>query len=164
MAGNSKIEWTDHTFNPWMGCTNVSPGCDNCYAQIWAERFGVVEWGNAPRKKKSPAGWREPRKWNDDAPAFEAQHGRRQRVFCASLADVFDNQVDPTWRAETFDLIRATPNLDWLLLTKRPQNIRNSAETPPPIATYATRGIAPTSSFAGKESPGNRSDRRRGCS
>lgn len=123
MAQNSKIEWTDHTFNPWMGCTNVSPGCDHCYAEAWAARFGLVEWGNAPRKKKSAAGWREPVKWNAAGPAFEAEHGRRQRVFCASLADAFDNQVDPAWRTELFDLIRNTASLDWLLLTKRPQNI-----------------------------------------
>lgn len=123
MAENSKIEWTDHTFNPWMGCTNVSPGCDNCYAEAWAERFGIVEWGNAPRRRTSTAAWRAPIKWNAGAPAFEAKHGRRQRVFCASLADVFDNQVDPAWRADLFALIRAAPNLDWLLLTKRPQNI-----------------------------------------
>ena len=125
----TKIEWADHTFNPWMGCTNVSPGCDNCYAEAWAERFGIVQWGNAPRRRTSSAVWREPPKWNNEAQAFQAAHGRRQRVFCASLAEVFDNQVDPTWRADLFDLIRAAPALDWLLLTKRPQNIRKMLPT-----------------------------------
>src|SRR5258708_6509049 len=123
MAQNSKIEWTDHTFNPWVGCTNVSPGCDHCYAESWSKRSGLVKWGNNPRRRTSEAYWRAPAKWQAGAAAFRAQHGRRQRVFCASLADVFDNQVDKAWRAELFDLIAAAPALDWLLLTKRPQNI-----------------------------------------
>jgi protein gp37 len=123
MAQNSKIEWTDHTFNPWIGCTNVSPGCDHCYAESWSKRSGLVKWGNNPRRRTSEAYWRAPLKWQATAAAYQAQHGRRQRVFCASLADVFDNQVDPAWRADLFDLIAATPALDWLLLTKRPQNI-----------------------------------------
>jgi protein gp37 len=123
MAQNSKIEWTDHTFNPWVGCTNVSPGCDHCYAESWSKRSGLVKWGNNPRRRTSEAYWRAPLKWQQLANAFEAQHGRRQRVFCASLADVFDNQVDAGWRADLFVLIAATPALDWLLLTKRPQNV-----------------------------------------
>jgi protein gp37 len=124
MAQNSKIEWTDHTFNPWVGCTNVSPGCDHCYAESWSKRSGLVKWGNSPRRRTSEAYWRAPLKWQARAPAFQAQHGRRQRVFCASLADVFDNQADAIWRADLFALITATPSLDWLLLTKRPQNIK----------------------------------------
>jgi protein gp37 len=124
MAQNSKIEWTDHTFNPWVGCTNVSPGCDHCYAESWSKRSGLVKWGNSPRRRTSEAYWRAPLKWQAGAPAFRAQHGRRQRVFCASLADVFDNQADAKWRADLFALIAATPSLDWLLLTKRPQNIK----------------------------------------
>ena len=123
MAQNSKIEWTDHTFNPWVGCTNVSPGCDHCYAESWSKRSGLVKWGNNPRRRTSEAYWRAPLKWQGLANAFQAQHSRRQRVFCASLADVFDNQVDAGWRADLFALIAATPALDWLLLTKRPQNI-----------------------------------------
>lgn len=123
MAQNSKIEWTDHTFNPWVGCTNVSPGCDHCYAEAWSKRSGLVQWGKYPRRRTSEAYWHAPMKWQAVAASFQAQHGRRQRVFCASLADVFDNQVDPAWRADLFDLIVSTPALDWLLLTKRPQNI-----------------------------------------
>jgi protein gp37 len=123
MAQNSKIEWTDHTFNPWIGCTNVSPGCDHCYAESWSKRSGLVKWGNNPRRRTSEAYWRGPLKWQVAGAAFQAQHGRRQRVFCASLADVFDNQVSPAWRADLFALIAATPALDWLLLTKRPQNL-----------------------------------------
>jgi protein gp37 len=124
MAQNSKIEWTDHTFNPWVGCTNVSPGCDHCYAESWSKRSGLVKWGNSPRRRTSEAYWRAPMKWQEAAAKFHAQYGRRQRVFCASLADVFDNQAETLWRSELFTLIAATPSLDWLLLTKRPQNIR----------------------------------------
>lgn len=127
MSENSKIEWTDHTFNPWEGCQKVGPGCDHCYAETRNARFAggtAVNWGpGAPRRRTSPANWRKPLQWNRDG-AFYAIHGRRQRVFCASLADVFDNQVPETWRWDLFRLIRDTPNLDWLLLTKRIGNAR----------------------------------------
>lgn len=118
---NSSIEWTDHTFNPWIGCTKVSPGCDHCYAeQRMDKRLHVVNWGpGAPRKRTSAKNWEDPEKWNANHEAFFAQHGRRQRVFCASLADVFDNEVPVLWRADLLALINETPNLDWLLLTKR---------------------------------------------
>jgi protein gp37 len=120
MAENSKIEWTDHTFNPWIGCQKVSPGCDNCYAESLAKRYGWVEWGpHGERKRTSEANWRKPRQWAKAARGAE----RRPRVFCASLADVFDNQVPGEWRKDLFDLIAATPELDWLLLTKRPENL-----------------------------------------
>ncbi|ASS56846.1 phage Gp37/Gp68 family protein [Rhizobium leguminosarum] len=128
MAETTKIEWSDSTFNPWTGCTKVSPACDNCYAEAWAKRSGMVKWGNHPRRRTSLANWREPLKWQRAADAFFAIHRRRRRVFCASLADVFDNQVDPAWRKDLFDLIRATPDLEWLLLTKRPQNIIKLSE------------------------------------
>ena len=126
MAENTKIEWTDHTFNPWIGCTKVGPGCDHCYAEnLMDKRMGVAVWGpgNA-RVRTKEANWKMPLRWNAQAAAFMAQHGRRQRVFCASLADVFDNAVDPQWRADLFGLIQQTPNLDWLLLTKRIGNVR----------------------------------------
>lgn len=123
MAENSKIEWTDHTFNPWEGCTKVSPGCDNCYAEARDKRFtGGALWGaKAPRRRTSAANWKKPHQWNKQAQA----EGRRYRVFCASLADVFDNHASilPEWRADLWHLIHQTPHLDWLLLTKRPQNI-----------------------------------------
>jgi protein gp37 len=130
MGFASKIEWTDSTFNPWVGCTKVArprgapSACDFCYAEKWAKRSGQVEWGGHPRRRTTKANWRNPIKWNDGAAAFYKRHQRRQRVFCASLADVFDNQVDPIWRKELFDLIRRCDQLDWQLLTKRPQNIR----------------------------------------
>lgn len=121
MAENSTIEWCDHTFNPWEGCQKVGPGCDNCYAEARDLRFtGGTHWGpNAPRRLTSQANWAKPIKWNREA----AASGARPRVFCASLADVFDNAVDPAWREDLWRLIAATPNLDWLLLTKRPSNI-----------------------------------------
>lgn len=123
MSENSKIEWCDHTFNPWVGCTPVSAACDYCYAERWAKRSGLVEWGNNPRHRTSPAYWRQPLKWNANARRFFDEHGRRQRVFCASLADVFDNQVSERWRNDLWELIAECRELDWLLLTKRPQNI-----------------------------------------
>ena len=123
MSENTKIEWADHTFNPWEGCQKVGPGCDNCYAEARNARFAggvAVNWGpGAPRRRTSPANWRKPLQWDAHADAFKAQHGRRQRVFCASLADVFDNAVEPEWRQDLANLILQTPNLDWLLLTKR---------------------------------------------
>lgn len=132
MAENTKIEWTDHTFNPFIGCTKVSPGCDNCYAEnLMDTRMGKVVWGpKGERVRTSPANWNKPLKWNANHAAFFAEHGRRQRVFCASLADVFDNAVDPQWREDLFKLIEATPNLDWLLLTKRIGNVSNMLPVP----------------------------------
>jgi protein gp37 len=135
MAGISKIEWTDSTFNPWVGCTKIkradhkSSACDFCYAEKWAKRSGQVVWGNHPRRRTTASYWNAPSAWNKRATEFQSKFGRRQRVFCASLADVFDNQVDPTWRADLFELIRDCDQLDWLLLTKRPQNIRKMLPT-----------------------------------
>src|ERR1039458_2213458 len=127
MAENSKIEWTDHTFNPWWGCTPVSSACDFCYAEALSKRFGKDLWGNKPRQRTSAQNWNQPRKWNRQAEKM----GVRYRVFCASMADVFDNQVPTEWRDDLWQLIRETPHLDWLLLTKRPQNI--SKMLPPAI-------------------------------
>jgi protein gp37 len=125
MAENSAIEWTDHTFNPWIGCTKVGPGCEHCYAEILATTRLAVEWGpGAPRRHTAASTWQQPRRWDRKAAAA----GVRQRVFCASLADVFDNEVTADWRAELFALIRETPNLDWLLVTKRIGNAAKMAE------------------------------------
>ncbi|KQR83487.1 phage Gp37/Gp68 family protein [Sphingomonas sp. Leaf343] len=127
MAENSAIEWTDHTFNPWEGCQKVGPGCDNCYAETRNARFGggtAPNWGpGAPRRLTSKSNWQKPLQWQAAAEAFAAEHGRRQRVFCASLADVFDNAVPEIWRSTLFGLIDRTPHLDWLLLTKRIGNV-----------------------------------------
>ncbi|KVN82222.1 phage Gp37/Gp68 family protein [Burkholderia ubonensis] len=125
MAENSMIEWTDHTFSPWIGCTKVSPGCDHCYAEhLMDARLHKVVWGpRGERVRTSASTWRQPVRWNARHAEFFAAHGRRQRVFCASLSDVFDNAVDPAWRRDLFALIASTPNLDWLLLTKRIGNV-----------------------------------------
>lgn len=146
MAENSKIEWTDNTFNPWIGCTKVSPACKNCYAERdFDYRYGKAKWGpNGTRVITSDANWKKPLAWNRQA----AADGVRTRVFCASLADVFEDWQGPILssdgtilgkdyrasagkhrltmndvRQRLFDLIDATPNLDWLLLTKRTKNI-----------------------------------------
>jgi protein gp37 len=130
MASVSKIEWTDSTFNPWIGCTKIHrragkpSACDFCYAEAWSKRSGQVVWGDKPRKRTTEAYWRGPLKWNATAEEFHRRMGRRQRVFCASRADVFDNQADPSWRADLFRLVRKCDQLDWQFLTKRPQNIR----------------------------------------
>lgn len=144
MSEGSAIAWCDHTFNPWHGCVKVSPGCQHCYAETW--RFKKADWGpTAKRVRTGESYWKQPLKWNKETwfecsicgwrgpekdagmhfhsdPAFMVQ--TRQRVFCASMADVFeDNAQVANWRGELFQLIQQTPNLDWLLLTKRPELI-----------------------------------------
>lgn len=151
MGAETKIQWCDHTFNPWRGCTKVSPGCAHCYAETMSKRNPAVlgVWGNdGTRVVAADSYWREPLKWNQAAAhgvcvecgtpcrntgiAIDCECGqigavgrvRRPRVFCASLADVFEDRpelVAP--RRRLFELIAATPHLDWLLLTKRPENI-----------------------------------------
>lgn len=134
MAEKTEIAWTDSTFSPWIGCMKVSPGCLNCYAEsMMDKRYHRVEWGQmktettAPsvgtRVRTSASYWRQPLTWNKHHAAFQAKHGHRQRVFCSSLADVFDNQVPAEWRNDLWRLIGDTPELDWLLLTKRPENV-----------------------------------------
>lgn len=119
MGENSKIEWTTHTFNPWIGCQKVGPGCDHCYAEdMMDKRYGRVQWGpHGSRVRTADANWKKPLAWNRAAAAA----GERHRVFCASLADWADTHksISHTWREDLGDLIEATPNLDWLLLTKR---------------------------------------------
>lgn len=124
MGEKTDIAWCDSTFNPWIGCQKVSAGCDHCYAEaLMDKRWHKVTWGpHGERKRTTEANWRQPLTWNKHFAAFQAKHGHRQRVFCASLADVFDNQVPAEWRTDLFDMIASTPNLDWLLLTKRPEN------------------------------------------
>lgn len=154
MAQDTAIEWCDHTFNGWIGCTQVSPGCDHCYAAFSTPaRTQVVEWGaGKPRRRTSAANWKQPIYWDrkpfvecaechwrgearkildisGEAIGWEKQwcpncrrpklQEARRRVFCASLADWLDNEVPAEWLADLLDLIRLTPDLDWLLLTKR---------------------------------------------
>lgn len=125
MGQNSKIEWTDHTFNPWWGCLKVSEACKNCYAEALARRFGQQVWGAASdRRFFSDSHWNEPLKWNRRLEGT----GQRQRVFCASMADVFEPREDlNVSRNRLWDLIGRTPHLDWLLLTKRPLAVSDLA-------------------------------------
>lgn len=156
MSKNTKIQWCDHTFNPWEGCTKVSEGCKNCYAEARDKRWHggtAIHWGKgAPRRRTSEENWKLPLKWNWQGimicecgreVAAKLQKGsgrhltidtcvcnsakpplkpRRPRLFCASLADWLDDEVPIEWLADLLELIAATPNLDWLLLTKRPEN------------------------------------------
>lgn len=137
MAERTEIAWADSTFNPWIGCTKVSPACDHCYASVSTPARSMnIAWGPGQRRHRTKT-WGDPVKWDKAHEAFYAQHGRRQRVFCASLADVFDNEVDPTWLADLFRLIEATPNLDWLLLTKRIGNVERMVEASAPFHRLA---------------------------
>jgi len=137
MAENSAISWTRHTWNPWMGCTKLTPACDGCYAEaLMDKRYGKVQWGNHPRIRTGKHTWNDPFRWQRQA----EKDGDRPFVFCASLADIFDNQVDPQWRADAFDVMRQTPNLVYLLLTKRPQNIVKMADAAGGLPANAALG------------------------
>lgn len=145
MSAVTKIEWCDSTHNEWIGCTPVSPACEHCYAAISTPaRVLGVSWGpGAPRRRNSDATRRLPLRWNRerfhecsvcgwrgsakfadpvccDTPAKPA----RRRVFGDSLNDWLDNEVPAEWLRDYLDLIRLTPNLDWLLLSKRIGNWR----------------------------------------
>lgn len=117
MGEQTKIGWTDHTFNPWVGCTKVSPACDNCYAEGWAKRAGRDVWGAGKLRQRTKT-WGEPLKWNAAAKAA----GIRRKVFGGSLCDVFDAEVPDYWRDEYHaKIIEPCGSLDFLLLTKRPK-------------------------------------------
>jgi protein gp37 len=116
MAENSNIAWTDNTFNPWIGCMKVSAGCDHCYAEAYDNRFNGGHWGaGAERRRTSASNWSKPKKWNRDA----AKAGVRPWVFCASLADVFDNEAPLGARGDLWQLIYECQNLNWQIVTKR---------------------------------------------
>lgn len=137
MGENSKIQWTDHTFNGWIGCTKVSPACDHCYAESLAERYGWAEWGvGKPRHRTSAENWKKPLAWDRKA----AKLGVRHRVFANSLSDWADAEVPNEWRADLIDLVEKTPNLDWLLLTKRPKVARDY---------FRKRGSVPANAWVG---------------
>lgn len=117
MGRETGIAWTDATFNPWWGCTKVSPGCDNCYAAAFDKRVGGSHWGKGqPRREFGDKHWNEPLKWDRGAAAA----GKKTKVFCASMADVMDDEAPDGARGRLWELIDATPNLIWQLLTKRP--------------------------------------------
>lgn len=117
MGDTTDISWADKTFNPWIGCTNISPACDRCYAETLAARWNWVEWGaGKQRKRTSAANWLKPMQWERAA----VRDGTRPRVFCASLADWADAEVPAPWVRDLFEnVITATPHLEWLLLSKR---------------------------------------------
>ena len=120
---DSKIGWCHHSFNPWWGCAKVSPGCLHCFAEMFAKRTGNAVWGEkSPRRFFGDKHWNEPRLWNEEA----KRKGIDARVFCASMADVYEDREDLIpQRERLFGLIEETPHLIWMLLTKRPQNIRD---------------------------------------
>lgn len=125
MAENTDINWADHTLNLWIGCTAVSKGCDNCYAEsTWDKRRHVAKWGNHPRHRTAITTRNQCHKYQRGAKAFYAKHGRRQRVFVNSLSDFFDNKAPQEWRDEFWQDVKSCPDVDFLLLTKRPQNIK----------------------------------------
>lgn len=137
MAERTKISWTDSTFNPWIGCTKVGPGCDHCYAEAMDSRRrwdgGKTHWGaGVPRYRTGASNWAQPLAWNRKA----EKDGEPHRVFCASLADVFDNEVPQIWRHDLWKLIVNTPHLEWLIVTKRIGNVAKMwpvlVESPPP--------------------------------
>ena len=125
MSDTTHISWADRTWSPWTGCTKISPACDGCYAaHLMDTRMGRVEWGEpgggeGTRDLMSESYWRKPLAWNRHA----AKTGERCWVF-PSLCDPFDTAVSPQWRRRFVDLMAATPNILWLLLTKRIGNVR----------------------------------------
>jgi protein gp37 len=121
MGKETGIAWCSHTFNPWWGCVKVSPACTNCYAATFDKRIGGDHWGpESDRRLFGDKHWSEPLKWN----AAAKRDGVRRRVFCASMADVFEDRDDlDEHRARLWKLIDVTPNLDWMLLTKRADQI-----------------------------------------
>lgn len=171
MGKETGISWADSTFNPWMGCTKVSPACDNCYAEnLMDTRLQRVKWGSGnPRKRTSQANWDKVIEWNARRFMECAECGwrgecaaeiigcgacfsisglrdARRRVFCASLADVFDNEVDDQWRADLFYLMYITPSLDWLVLTKRVGNaaaMMARAKKSAGLTYFGARGVWP---------------------
>lgn len=146
---DTKIEWSDHSFSPWLGCTKVSPGCANCYAEhLMDHRMKRVAWGPGnERKRTSAAYWRQPLKWNHyqlQCPSCghwnHASHTICHADKCLTPADGFvlhspsvfpslcdwlDPEAPVEWLADFLALIHATPNLRWLLLTKRPQHFQS---------------------------------------
>jgi len=122
MSDFSKIEWTTNTFNPWWGCTRVSPGCANCYAERWSARFGRKLWGpGADRRITGKEYWKKPLKW---AKRVEAT-GVREMVFGDSMCDIFDKEAPVEARRDYWKLVATTSQaLDWQIVTKRPERIR----------------------------------------
>lgn len=118
MGETTNISWTNSTFNPWIGCTKVSPGCDHCYAESLNNRWGHDNWGKGKQRRiTADSNWRKPLQWNKEA----AKTGERHFVFCGSMCDVMDDEAPEGARDRLWDVINSTPSLTWQLLTKRPQ-------------------------------------------
>lgn len=133
MGEKTGIVWTEHTFSPWMGCSPQSPGCDNCYGEAWAKRFGLVVWGG-PRRLTSNTTWRKVLRWYESA----KERGVRERIF-PSLCDPFDVEVPAEWRERFYGLIRGThEHFDWMLLTKRAEELKH---LPADVAAVACLGM-----------------------
>ena len=116
---DTKIEWCKHTFNPWVGCSAVSAGCEKCYARVREE--GRFHRDFSARRRTTAGNWRQPVLWNKAAKAA----GKMETVFCGSMCDWLDEKADANWRLDLWALIQATPNLFWLLLTKRPEKYKH---------------------------------------
>jgi protein gp37 len=116
VGSGSQVGWTDHTINPWWGCQRISTGCDNCYAAAFDKRMGGGYWsdGVTPGRTK-PETWNMARSYSN----YGYHTGTRVRVFAGSMCDIFDNRVPPQWREDFWGLIKGTPDVDWLLLTRR---------------------------------------------
>lgn len=129
MGEMTGIAWTDSTMNWWEGCTKVGPGCDHCYAETRDKRYhGGEHWGpGAPRRQMSQHTRNNLARWQKQAPAFMAEHGRPRRVFCSSLSDIFDNEVADEWRAEAFTAMEAAPDVRIQICTKRISNVAKMA-------------------------------------
>lgn len=162
MAEHTEIAWCNSTFNPWIGCTKVSPGCAHCYAERDFDlRKHVAKWGaGQPRHRTSEAYWRQPLKWNEarrweerDSEACERDPGPRPRVFCASLADWLDEEVPVEWLADLLNVWRACSNLNILALTKRPhlwrQRLEEAASIGSDVAESWLDGHAPANVWIG---------------
>lgn len=121
MGDTTGILWCDSTINLWIGCTKLSPACDFCYAELLGRRFGV-EW-DAPPKKTGDASWSKIASYQRNAARYRAKHGRARRVFINSLSDFFDNQAEDAWRTTACLAFERAPDVVWILVTKRPQNV-----------------------------------------
>lgn len=128
MAEATGIAWCDSTVNFWIGCTQISPACDHCYAMGMAKRMGIP-WNAPPRRTKENS-WRKPAQWQKRTrkTGVDPKFGRARRVFVNSMSDFFDNQAEQSWREEAMDAMEAAPNVVFILITKRPQLIEKFAK------------------------------------
>lgn len=154
MGEKTDIGWTDHTFNPWWGCTKVSQGCKHCYAETVAARWAgdkLPVWGpDAGRRRFGEHHWEEPILWN----ARARRDGVRRRVFCGSMCDWLEDRDDLLAElVRLLDVIRITPGLDWLLLSKRPELFHRrlqqargflAGSADPGLAAWLTRWVKGT--------------------